>query len=143
MSDRHPESMVREFHEAFEIPVLASPTLPDEGRRALRRRILEEEYQEYLAAERDHDLVEVADALADMVYVIFGTALEYGIPLGDVIEEVHRSNMSKLGADGRPVHREDGKVIKGPGFFRPEIAKVLERATQTAPCETENGKHSS
>ncbi len=123
----HPEDQVREFHEAFDIPVLDRPALPDPDRRAMRRRILEEEFQEYLSAEDDNDLVEVADALADIIYVAFGTALEYGIPLGEIIEEVHRSNMSKLGEDGKPIHREDGKVIKGPNFFRPDIPAILKK----------------
>ena len=71
------------------------------------------------------DTVETADALADLVYVIYGMALETGIDLAAVLSEVQRSNMSKLGADGRPIYREDGKVLKGPGYFRPDVAGVL------------------
>src|SRR5690606_32882487 len=104
---KHPAELVSEFHEAFEIPQLAKPQLPDAARREMRIRILREEFEEYLAAEKDNDLVEIADALADIVYVAMGTALEYGIPLERVIEEVHASNMSKLGPDGKPIHRED------------------------------------
>lgn len=122
---KHPAELVAEFHRAFEIPHLDAPQLPPEDRRAMRRRILREEFEEYLVAEEDHDLVEIADALADIVYVAFGTALEYGIPLEEVIEEVHASNMSKLGTDGKPIHREDGKVIKGANYKRPDVARVL------------------
>ncbi len=76
-------------------------------------------------------VVEAADALADLVYVIYGMALETGIDLAAVLAEVQRSNMSKLGADGRPVYREDGKVLKGPGFFSPDVAGILSRPVVT------------
>lgn len=120
-----PAEMVREFHEAFGLPV-GEELPPPTDLRHLRVRLLAEEYAEYDEAEDRDDRVEIADALADMVYVIYGTALTYGIDLDAVIEEVHRSNMSKLGIDGKPIHREDGKVMKGPGYFRPDIAAVLE-----------------
>ena len=71
------------------------------------------------------DTVAAADALADLVYVIYGMALETGIDLAAVLAEVQRSNMSKLGADGKPIYREDGKVLKGPGYFAPDVAEVL------------------
>ena len=71
------------------------------------------------------DTVEAADALADLIYVIYGMALETGIDLAAVLAEVQRSNMSKLGADGKPIYREDGKVLKGPGYFAPDVAEVL------------------
>ena len=73
------------------------------------------------------DTVETADALADLIYVIYGMALETGIDLAAVLAEVQRSNMSKLGADGKPVYREDGKVLKGPGYFPPNVEAVLRR----------------
>ena len=71
------------------------------------------------------DTVETADALADLIYVIYGMALETGIDLASVLAEVQRSNMSKLGADGKPVYREDGKVLKGPDYFPPNVEAVL------------------
>lgn len=71
------------------------------------------------------DTVETADALGDLTYVIYGMALETGIPMVEVLEEIQNSNLSKLGADGKPIYREDGKVLKGPGFFSPDIARVL------------------
>ena len=122
---------VRAFHEAFNIPIkkdgpgLSSPEPNADGPRAFRINLLEEEWNEYLDAENEDDLVEVADALADMVYIICGTALTYGIPLARVFAEVQRSNMAKLGPDG-PVYREsDGKVMKPPGWTPPNIMGVL------------------
>lgn len=118
---------VDEFHRAFHVPTRSLPGLPGNDRRSLRADLLKEEYCEYLYAEYTDNLLRIADALADMVVIICGTALEYGIPLDRVFEEVHRSNMSKLGADGKPVYREDGKVLKGPGYFRPNIMRALSR----------------
>jgi predicted HAD superfamily Cof-like phosphohydrolase len=124
---RQLSEMVREFHRAFNRPVAAAANpRPVEWRD--RVSILQEEFHEYVEAAHAGDLTAVADALADMVYVIHGTALTYGIPLDEVLAEVHRSNMSKLGADGRPLLRADGKVVKGPGFVPPDVAAVLARA---------------
>lgn len=121
-----PAEMVRQFHEAFNLPMGDELPVPT-GLRHLRSCLLAEEYAEYDQAEDRDDRIEIADALADMVYVIYGTALTYGIDLDAVIAEVHRSNMSKLGDDGKPIYRDDGKVLKGPGFFRPDIEGVLAR----------------
>lgn len=120
--------MVREFHQTYGVRIQLQPALPHEVRRDLRWDLLREEFEELRQAETANDLVAVADALADMLYIIHGTALEYGIPLDAVVAEVHRSNMSKLGADGKPILREDGKVLKGPGYFKPDIAGVLRGA---------------
>ena len=117
--------MVREFHEVNDVPVFTIPALPQGHRRALRMSILAEEFGEYTVAEMRGDIVEIADALGDMAYIIAGTALEYGIPLDRVLDEIHRANMSKLGADGKPVKREDGKVIKGPNYTPPNIRAAL------------------
>lgn len=187
---------VAEFHRAFGQLVATQPMLPDRSLRDLRICLLQEEYDEYVAAEADDDLVEIADALADMVYIACGTAVSYGvapddyeppfvddhpavpilrdadlraalsrmlakdfnaylnaeassdidtirdallmliacvygtafiysIPLSDVLDEVHRSNMSKLGLDGLPIYREDGKILKGPNYTPPDITKVI------------------
>jgi predicted HAD superfamily Cof-like phosphohydrolase len=115
---------VKEFHEAFGVPVHTEPGIR-EHRAALRHALILEEFEEFDEALTNNDIVEVADALADLIYVIYGTAHEFGIPLDEILAEVHASNMSKLGEDGKPIHREDGKVLKGPGFFRPNIAKFL------------------
>lgn len=117
-------AMVREFHETYGLPVRTEPTAhPDEAH--LRWKLLKEEFLEYRDALGAGDVIGIADALADMAYVIHGTALAHGIDLNAVLAEVHRSNMSKLGADGNPVRREDGKVLKGPAYFPPDIARVL------------------
>ena len=116
---------VREFHDAFGVPVVERPALPPEERRALRSRILREEFEEYNHAELGDDLAEIADALGDMAYIIAGTALEYGIPLDRVLDAIHASNMAKLGPDGKPIMREDGKVIKPKGWQPPDIEAAL------------------
>ena len=85
-------------------------------------------YEEYLEAANDNDLVEVADALGDMLYILCGTIIEHGLQykIEEVFEEIQRSNMSKLGEDGEPIYREDGKVLKGPNYFKPNIKEILE-----------------
>ena len=118
---------VRDFHIAFSQPVGDKPHLPVDKERTLRKTLLHEEMNEYFAAERIDDIVEIADALADIIYIACGTAVSYGIPLDKVFEEVHRSNMAKL-VDGKPLKREDGKVIKPEGWKPPDIAGVLEKS---------------
>ena len=119
-------ALVKEWHEAFDVPVVDTPAIPQE-RAEMRQDILEEEVAELRAAIAAGDMVEVLDALCDIQYVLDGTFLEFGLhgvkQAG--MEEVHASNMSKLGADGRPVLREDGKVLKGPDFRRPDLGRVL------------------
>jgi len=122
---RHPFDCVREFHEVYNLARGSVPALPDTGTRDLRSRLLREEFEEYLEGEGKDDIVEIADALADIIYIACGTAVAYGIPLDRVFAEVHRSNMSKLGADGKPIYREDGKVLKGPGYTPPDVKGVL------------------
>ena len=121
---------VQAFHKAFKIDCADAPTvdLPDEIKE-LRFRLMEEENQEYLEAAKNNDLVEVADALGDMLYILCGTILSHGMQhkIEEVFEEIQRSNMSKLGADGEPIYREDGKVMKGPNYFKPDIVKILKQ----------------
>ena len=90
---------------------------------------MREENEEYLDAASRGDLVEVADALGDMLYILCGTILEHGMQdkIEEVFSEIQRSNMSKLGPDGKPIYREDGKVLKGPEYFQPDIKGVLEK----------------
>lgn len=118
---------VKEFHETYGAYISEESKLPDPSIRELRKSLLQEEFDEYMKAEEDNDLVEIADALGDMMYIIYGTAISYGIPLDDIFNEIHASNMSKLGEDGKPIRREDGKILKGPNFFRPDIAKFLKK----------------
>ena len=121
---------VQAFHKAFKIDCADAPTvdLPDQIKE-LRFRLMEEENQEYLQAAKNNDLVEVDDALGDMLYILCGTILSHGMQhkIEEVFDEIQRSNMSKLGADGEPIYREDGKVMKGPNYFKPDIAKILKQ----------------
>ncbi|NER18568.1 pyrophosphohydrolase domain-containing protein [Spongiivirga citrea] len=120
---------VKEFHEAFGLGVKHEP-IADLGANKLKLRfnLMAEENEEYLEAAEENDLVEVADALGDMLYILCGTILEHGMQykIEEVFEEIQRSNMSKLGADGKPIYREDGKVMKGPNYFKPDIKGILE-----------------
>lgn len=117
--------MVKEFHEAFGVTNQEKPAFPDDDTRSLRIDLINEEFDELIDAENEEDLVEVADALADLCYVINGMALQYGIDLDKCFAEVHASNMSKLGADGKPIFREDGKVLKGPNYFKPNLSPFI------------------
>jgi len=117
------------FHTSFGLGV--SQTLKaDLGsvKNRLRYNLMDEENKEYFEAAQNNDMVEVADALGDMLYILCGTILEHGMQhkIEEVFEEIQRSNMSKLGADGRPVYREDGKVLKGPDYFNPNISAILD-----------------
>lgn len=119
---------VRNFHDAFRIPNAGAPMgAIGEKDALLRYTLMREENEEYLEAANRGDLVEVADALGDMLYILCGTILKHGLQdrMAAVFEEIQRSNMSKLDADGRPIYREDGKVLKSDRYFRPDIAGVL------------------
>ena len=117
---------VGEFHRSYELPVRTSPTA-EVGREQidLRLSLIEEEVGELREAALAGDLVGIADALADIIYVAYGTAHVYGIELDSVLDEVHASNMTKLGADGRPVRRSDGKILKGPDYRPPDVTSIL------------------
>jgi predicted HAD superfamily Cof-like phosphohydrolase len=119
-------AQVLAFHEAFDLPRRSLPNA-DIGQALadLRVRLLREEVQEFVDAAQACDIVAVADALADIVYVAYGAAISYGIDLDAVVTEVHRANMSKLDEAGRPVLRADGKVLKSGRYRRPEVGHVL------------------
>jgi predicted HAD superfamily Cof-like phosphohydrolase len=117
---------VADFHRAFNLPMRQSPSADvDKSLAKLRVALLQEEVGEFITASEKGDLVAIADALADIAYVVYGTALTYGIDLDSALREVHRSNMSKLGNDGKPLIRDDGKVLKSERYFPPDIASVL------------------
>ena len=119
---------VREFHAAFKIPFALEPNADvQKNVFEMRHRILAEENDEYLEACQAGDLTKIADALGDLLYVLFGTVVTHGLQdkLGAVFDEIHRSNMSKLGPDGQPIYREDGKILKGPDYFPPELKDLL------------------
>lgn len=116
---------VRAFHEAFGIPIVDKPAIPSDGRCQLRIDLIKEEVKETISAIENNDLVEIADGLADIIYVTVGAALEFGVPLDRVWDEVQRSNMAKVGGGVR----EDGKMLKPEGWTPPDIAKALEGET--------------
>ena len=119
---------VKNFHDAFSIKNHYSPTAKlDKEVLILRHKLMHEENEEYLEACHNGDLVEIADALGDMMYILCGTILSHGLQhrIEDIFEEIQRSNMSKLGSDGKPIYRKDGKVMKGPNYFKPDIKKNL------------------
>ena len=117
--------LVGDFMEAFGQTIEPEPIIPDISVMELRVDLIEEELDELKVAIVVKDIVEEADALTDLLYVIYGTGHACGIDLDDCFNEVHRSNMSKLGANGRPLYREDGKVLKGPNYFPPDLENVL------------------
>ena len=118
---------VTEFHTAFKLNMNNKPIADIGKRNELRFNLMKEENEEYLEAANNNDLVEVADALGDMLYILCGTIIEHGMQekINEVFEEIQRSNMSKLSEDGKPIYREDGKVLKGPNYFKPNIADIL------------------
>jgi predicted HAD superfamily Cof-like phosphohydrolase len=122
-------AVVQEFHKAFGLGVQQQPTAALGTEKVqLRYDLMKEENEEYLEAAKNGDLVEVADALGDMLYILCGTIVEHGLQhkISEVFEEIQRSNMSKLGEDGKPVYREDGKVLKGPNYSQPDLEKILQ-----------------
>ncbi len=126
----HKIKHVEEFHEIFKIGNRHVPTGTVPAEEALLRfNLLKEENEEYLEACKNGDLVEIADALGDLLYITFGTILRHGLQykIEEVFDEIHRSNMSKLDENGKPIFREDGKVMKSENYFRPDIKKILER----------------
>lgn len=121
---------VKAFHTAFKIGHRETPKA-DLGneKNTLRFNLMKEENEEYLEAADNNDLVEVADALGDMLYILCGTIIEHGMQykIEEVFNEIQRSNMSKLGDNGEPIYREDGKVLKGPNYFKPNISEILDK----------------
>jgi predicted HAD superfamily Cof-like phosphohydrolase len=120
---------VAEFHEAFGIENFDAPNAnltPEQVQ--LRYDLMREENEEYLEAALKKDIVKIADALGDQLYILCGTLLTHGLQnkIVEVFEEIQRSNMSKLGTDGKPIYRNDGKILKGENYFRPNIRKIFE-----------------
>ena len=113
------------FMKTFGQEVKTKPEFPDLDTVALRYELIKEELQELFEAMGEKDIVEVADALTDILYVTYGAGHAFGIDLDACFDEVQRSNMSKLGADGRPIYRDDGKVMKGPNYFEPDLTKFV------------------
>jgi predicted HAD superfamily Cof-like phosphohydrolase len=114
-----------DFMEAFGQEVRDEPRWPDFSTRELRLELIREEVEELQTGIENQDLVEIADALTDILYVVYGAGHAFGIDLDACYAEVHASNMSKLGEDGKPMKREDGKVMKGPNYFEPDLGYIL------------------
>ena len=117
--------LVGDFMEAFGQDVQLEPTWPDFNTRELRLELIAEELDELSDAVADRDMIQIADALTDLLYVVYGAGHAFGLDLDECFQEVHASNMSKLGPNGKPIHREDGKVMKGPGYFEPDLEGIL------------------
>ena len=116
---------VGDFMEAFGQEVLYIPTIPDFNLSALRLDLIEEEVQELRDGLANKSMLEIADALTDILYVVYGAGHAFGLDLDDCFHEVHRSNMTKLGEDGRPMYRDDGKVMKGPNYEEPDLDQFV------------------
>jgi len=130
MNMKNKIAAVHAFHTAFGLGIEETPTAQlTKTKNLLRFNLMKEENEEYFEAANNGDLVEVADALGDMLYILCGTILEHGMQhkIEEVFAEIQRSNMSKLGADGKPIYREDGKVLKGPNYFKPDIQAILDK----------------
>jgi predicted HAD superfamily Cof-like phosphohydrolase len=117
--------MVEKFMTAFEQEVNTSVRLPGYDIEKLRVELIREELGELIQAIKDENTVEIADALTDLLYVVYGAGHAFGIDLDKCFKAVHDSNMSKLGSDGKPIYRDDGKVLKGPKFYQPDLEKCL------------------
>lgn len=125
---KHQIEAVKIFHEIYKLSYKENPTTEiGLDKIKLRFNLMAEENQEYLQAAKNNDLVEVADALGDMLYILCGTILKHGMQhkIGEVFEEIQRSNMSKLDSNGDPIYREDGKVLKSDLYFKPNIKHIL------------------
>ena len=118
---------VRSFYKAFSIPFNIEPTNISKDRYILRNELMDEENSEYLVACKENNITEIADALTDQAYILFGSFVEHGMQykFEELFAEVNRSNMSKLDENGKPIYRNDGKVLKSKGYFKPDFSKIL------------------
>lgn len=131
MSIQHELKSVQEFHQAFGLTFNENPVADlGEPIHLLRYNLMKEENEEYLEAVQDGNLAEIADALGDMLYILCGTIISHGLQdkMLAVFNEIQSSNMSKLGADGKPIYREDGKVMKGPNYFKPNLEQFFTKS---------------
>ena len=116
---------VKTFMETFGQEVKTKPSFSSDKINTLRYDLIKEELEELKIAMENKDLLEVADALTDILYVTYGAGHAFGIDLDKCFEEVQNSNMSKLGEDGKPIYNESGKVMKGPKYFKPDLSKFI------------------
>ncbi len=120
---------VEEFHNSFSIKNNYTPQLLSKEEYELRYNLIKEENEEYLHACKNNNILEIADALGDILYIALGTLLRHGLQdkIDEIFEEIHRSNMSKLDENSKPIYREDGKVLKSKNYFKPDIKRILEK----------------
>ncbi len=116
---------VKKFMETFGQEVKTKADFPSDKVVKLRYDLIKEELDEFKEAIKAKNLTEVADSLTDILYVTYGAGIAFGIDLDKCFDEVQRSNMSKLGEDGKPIYNEHGKVMKGPNYFKPDLSKFL------------------
>ena len=116
---------VKTFMNTYGQEVKKRATFPENKIVQLRIDLIEEELNELKEAVKNNDIVEVADALIDILYVTYGAGHSFGVDLDKCFDEVQRSNMSKLGVDGKPIYNESGKVMKGPDYFAPDLKKII------------------
>ena len=116
---------VKQFMEVFGQDVLNRPTMPSSELAKLRLELIREECEELTVATNAMDMVEIADALTDILYVVYGAGHAFGINLDACFDHVYASNMSQLGDDGKPIYRDDGKVVKGPNYWAPNMSKFV------------------
>ena len=116
---------VKNFMETFGQEVKSRPSLSSDKINNLRYNLIKEELAEFKQALEDNNLLEVADALTDILYVTYGAGHAFGINLDACFDEVQNSNMSKLGNDGKPIYNDQGKVLKGPNYFKPDLSKFI------------------
>lgn len=125
----HPQLLVKEFHERFSHAVGDKPDVSSAEIRELRITLMDEEYlNEYKPASDFLDMQGMFDGLLDLAWVTYGSGISFGFPMMAGMVEIYKSNMSKLGADGEPIYREDGKILKGPNFFKPDLKTILEKS---------------
>lgn len=127
---KKPIEAVTKFHESFGLGIEHTPKADLlKNISELRYNLMKEENEEYLQAVQDEDLIEIGDALGDMLYILCGTIIAHGFQdkIESIFDEIQRSNLSKLGADGKPIYRKDGKVMKGPNYFKPNLKKILKK----------------
>jgi hypothetical protein len=131
---------IQYFNEAFGVVVNNAPTHLDSDTTALGIRLMREEVDEYETAAADHDMVEIADGLGDQLYILLGNIIKHGLQhvILEIVSEIHLSNMSKL-EDGKVIYREDGKVMKGKYYFKPNIKGILDKAIKEKTLEIVNG----
>ena len=116
---------VKDFMSIYGQEIKNNAEFPDKKIIELRLKLIQEELNEFKEAIKNRDIIEVADALTDILYVTYGAGHSFGINLDKCFDEVQKSNMSKLGKDGKPIYNENGKVMKGPDYFKPDLSKFL------------------